>query len=230
MEIRRKVIVFDMILPSILFILLMATFQQTTLDHTLASHFYSPKHKWIYRNNTFLEVVLHKGGAKFVLGIFIILLGYLYYSFKFVHDKKPYKLCKFVIISSLLAIILTSLLKNVSTWACPWNSLIFGGQSSNLSLWNVFSTSYPPAHCFPSGHASGGYGFLSLYYGFCFIYGKRNFYCLIPGIFLGGIFGITQQIRGAHFMSHDFATIIVSIFSAWVTYLILNYYNNLHES
>ena len=43
-----------------------------------------------------------------------------------------------------------------------------------------------------------------------------------PGSLIGFVFGLTQQMRGAHFFSHDLATILVSVFCSLFTVLIFN--------
>lgn len=228
MRFNKNILIFDMLIPSFILFLLMIVFHSTSLDARLASMFFASDSKWPYRDNELLEIVFHKGGVKLVVLTLVIVLGATCYTYLY-RKKKLHSYLKFVLISSLSTILLVFIFKRFSTFPCPWNSTTFGGSVEKVSFLHVFSNTHSRQQCFPAGHSSGGYAFLSLYYGYCFIYGKRKLLLLAPGILIGLIFGVTQQIRGAHFLSHDFATIIVSIFSSWMTYSILNYYNYLYE-
>ncbi|MBY0414201.1 MAG: phosphatase PAP2 family protein [Bdellovibrionales bacterium] len=200
-------------------------------DIILAKNFYSPGNGWIYRDNFFLEKVLHKGGVYLSMGI---LLGLILCRFFLKELKAKEKaLLSFVISSTILSIVSVYLLKLFTTFPCPWNSQQFGGGQPLFSFSELFLSSHPKGHCFPAGHSSGGYAFLSLYFGFTLIYKKRSFLTLIPGIIIGFTFGMTQEIRGAHFLSHDLATIFVTIFSCFFISLITSwrasYYNKSYE-
>ncbi len=50
---------------------------------------------------------------------------------------------------------------------------------------------------------------MGLYFSHQLTTGERRYRLLIPGVALGLIFGVTQQMRGAHFFSHDLATFLV---------------------
>ena len=216
----------DFYLPLICMVFLMILFHQTSLDEWLAAHFYSSKDLWIYRDNFFFEKVLHKGGVLFSGTVIVGLIVALISVCKNPAKRQIQNYLSFSLIATLLTIILVFLLKRITTFPCPWNSLPFAeGGALVPSLTQMFSSDFPNPRCFPSGHASAGYSFLSLYFGYTYVYGKRNFWALIPGISLGLIFGIAQQMRGAHYMSHDFATIIISIFSSWLTLLVYTYYD-----
>ena len=71
---------------------------------------------------------------------------------------------------------------------------------------------------FPSGHASGGYGQPGLY---LFIYHykpKWRWEGLSIGMLVGLTFGIAQQLRGTHFLSHDIWSLAICWFSALIVY------------
>lgn len=207
----------------------MVFFHEAGIDEKISSHFFS-NNEWIYRDNFFLEKILHKGGVLFSTTILICFIGYFIYLWiKKTQDKKRLQYIGFIVVSTLITILAVFFLKRWSTLPCPWNSTIYGGGTIRPSIWQMFSLNFPSAHCFPGGHASAGYSFLSIYFGYLYVYGKRNWLSLVPGVLLGVIFGITQQMRGAHFISHDMGTIFISIISSWVTYTIYSNYNNTNE-
>jgi membrane-associated PAP2 superfamily phosphatase len=213
----------DIYLTSIVLIGLMFLFHQTFLDEWVASHFFLAPQQWIYRDNFFLEKILHKGGVILTIVLLVLFVGRWLILFKKPDQKLQRDYVGFIVIASLLTILSIFFLKQISTLPCPWNSLAFGGGANPPTLWKMFSSDLPSSHCFPGGHSSGGYAFLSIYFGFTFIYGKRMFITCLPGVLIGLTFGITQQLRGAHFLSHDVATILISILCSWLTSLIFTY-------
>ncbi|MGB5685538.1 MAG: hypothetical protein WBM35_06990 [Candidatus Electrothrix sp.] len=71
-----------------------------------------------------------------------------------------------------------------------------------------------------AGHASGGYCFLSVYFVLLrYRSGYRGFGFLF-GVTLGLIFGVGQQIRGAHFPSHDLVTIVICWYASLACYFL----------
>ncbi len=200
------------------------------IDTILAAQFFSPTGQWIYRDSFLLEKILHKGGVIFSMAILVAFLGRFIYLFKIDGDKKQRDYAGFIFLSSVLTILAVFFLKRWSTLPCPWNSVAFGGAIKPPELLQAFVLNLPNGHCFPAGHSSGGFCFLSIYFGYTFIYGKRKFKTLIPGVLIGITFGVTQQMRGAHYLSHDLTTILLSITIAWVTSLIYSYYNKTYEN
>lgn len=229
MKLNAKTQIFEMLIPIVVLIIGILILHQTAFDIKLANIFYDSHNQWVYRDNFYLETIFHKGGVKLVVVILAVMIIYLIKSYKLKRNEAVYEFIKYVTLSSVLTILIVAIAKNFSTLSCPWDSVIFGGKSEYLPIWLSFSPDYPRGHCFPAGHSSGGYAFLSMYYGHSFIFRKRRLLFLLPGIVIGGIFGIIQQMRGAHFLSHDLVTIMVSIICAWLTYLILRKYSSAYE-
>lgn len=185
---------FDFIIPSIFLIGLVFLFHQTSLNEQLAGHFFTPSAEWIYRDNFFLERILHKGGVLLSLAIILGIIGRLVFIWKKPVKKQETDYWGFVLASTLLTIVLIAILKMLTTLPCPWSSATFGGPVHTPPLWKMFATDFPKMHCFPAGHSSGGFAFLSMYFGYTLVYGKRNFWTLCPGIIMGLVYGMTQEM------------------------------------
>ncbi|MEA9355823.1 phosphatase PAP2 family protein [Bacteriovorax sp. PP10] len=203
---------------------------ESGFDIFLAGHFFNSTDQWMYRDSFVLEKILHKGGVIFSIVLLVAFLGRWLYLFKVDGDKKQRDYAGFVFLSSILTIITVFFLKRWSTLPCPWNSVAFGGGVNPPELLRAFALDLPNGHCFPAGHSSGGFCFLSLYFGYTFIYRKRNFKTLVPGLLIGTAFGMTQQMRGAHYLSHDLTTILLSITISWIMSLIYSYYDKNYEN
>ena len=63
--------------------------------------------------------------------------------------------------------------------------------------------------CFPAGHASAGYAWVALYFFFLATRPAWRWRGLAIGLATGAVFGISQQLRGAHFLSHDIFAMII---------------------
>ncbi|MEZ5931782.1 MAG: phosphatase PAP2 family protein [Alphaproteobacteria bacterium] len=108
---------------------------------------------------------------------------------------------------------IVGLLKAWTNMDCPYDLVGFGGDRPFVGLFEIRPEGLPRGRCFPGGHASGGYGYLGLYF-----LGRRHGLAL-PGLLIplvaGAILGLTQQLRGAHFMSHDLWTLAICWFVCW---------------
>jgi membrane-associated PAP2 superfamily phosphatase len=104
---------------------------------------------------------------------------------------------------------LASLGKHATNMDCPRALADFGGTRPRVGLFEARPGGLPRAACFPAGHASAGYAFVSLY--FVATTRRRRWAGLAAGIGAGLALGATQWARGMHFPSHD----AVSAAIAW---------------
>lgn len=220
-DMNEKKIVTELTTFLFLFLGLFLLIQHTQFEFSLEGNFFSLKSGWIFRDNFLLEKVFHKGGVKFIILCLLFLIISYFVTIKNQEKKKINRYLLFNIMAILMTLIFVNLLKKLSTSPCPWYVQQFGGNFNTPSILEIFSPALPHFNCFPAGHSSGGFAFISLYFGYNFVYEKRRPVLLIPGIILGTTFGITQQLRGAHFISHDIATICISLLSSLITLFIL---------
>ncbi len=93
----------------------------------------------------------------------------------------------------------------------------FGGEMPYVHLFSARPEGMKRGQCFPAAHASSGYALIA----FWFVFRERNrrwaHFGMAAGILGGLIFGIAQQSRGAHFVSHD----VWSAFLVWAISLTL---------
>lgn len=172
---------------------------------------------FLFRDDFFFEVVMHKYAAKAVIAYNVLILIAIFS----VKDQKKKKKLIYILVATLLSMFTVSLLKRVTVIACPWSLSEFGGTASYIHFWEMFSSRYPDSSCFPAGHSSGGFALLSIFYAGLLFDQKSRYIYLLPAFIVGLSFGIVQQIRGAHFLSHDLMTIAVCICVNYVLSLIL---------
>jgi membrane-associated PAP2 superfamily phosphatase len=100
-------------------------------------------------------------------------------------------------------------IKRISLTSCPWDVVDFGGQVPWVSHWAWSVLDGGPGHCFPSGHAVAAFAF----YVPALAWRRsrpRAATAAFAGVSLAGaVFGATQLLRGAHYLSHV-------LWSAWL--------------
>ncbi len=104
--------------------------------------------------------------------------------------------------------------KSTSMHACPSDLTIYGGDLPLFKLFETLPAGIKAGHCFPGGHASGGFALMAFY--FAFRQAKPMFaaICLSIALFLGFAMGWGQMLRGEHFLSHN-------LWSAWLVWAVL---------
>lgn len=103
---------------------------------------------------------------------------------------------------TVLCLILIPMLKHFSLTSCPWDLREFGGSAKWVSHWAWGVADGGPGRCFPSGHASGAFGFVAGYFALRDAAPRHARAWLIVLLLLGAIFSWAQLMRGAHHFSH----------------------------
>jgi membrane-associated PAP2 superfamily phosphatase len=201
-----------------LFIVLAMILGTTDLDEQFArALFFEPGHGWIGASSWWTHQFIHKDGQWLIRGV--VFAALCVWLASFVDDSllRWRRAAGFAALSMILAIGMVGTLKHLTNVNCPWDLIPFGGRYPYAHL---FAHRPPSAHmgrCFPAAHSSAGYALMTFY----FVFRDRNprwaRIGLFLGIVIGLIFGISQQSRGAHFLSHD----IWSAMIAWYVPLTL---------
>jgi membrane-associated PAP2 superfamily phosphatase len=119
----------------------------------------------------------------------------------------------FMLTTVLMALTTIQVLKRNSLTSCPWSLQEFGGGAQYVSHWMLGAGDGDgdSGHCFPAGHSSGALCFLAVSV-FMLWHNKRWAYALLAVVLLaGGIWGGTQLIRGAHYVSHTLWTATICL-------------------
>lgn len=217
-----KFVIVHFTLPFLFFAVVFIALEFFRVDLWITGHFYNASlHQWPYRESWLLENVLHVGGRylTYLLAAAAVLCWLI--SFRSNSALSPY--CRhlfFLLISGISGPLIIVLLKNHAHVDCPWNLALFGGDKPYIRLLDYASSQLKAGHCFPAAHAGSGFAFLSLYFFLLLVKPDYKFYGLYFGLTLGIVYGIAQQMRGAHFLSHDIFSLAVSWFSSLVLFLL----------
>ncbi len=178
-------------------------------DVSLADQLYQMNNGWTLRRSWLLSDVIHDGGRKLttIMELAIILL--LIVS-NFVAPLRKWRgPLGFLVFCTLVSLLIISGFKQVAHINCPWDFVRYGGDLPDMSFMDELFGDVGDGKCFPAGHASAGYAWFALYFMLRAAAPKLQYWGLLIPVVLGGVFGVAQQLRGAHFFTHDIATILI---------------------
>lgn len=112
--------------------------------------------------------------------------------------------------------LLAGLGKNYTNVFCPAQTRRYGGVVPYVKLCSPYPENDRPAgrgHCFPAGHASGGFALLAL----AWLRHSRRWRAggIALGLAVGWWMGGYQMLKGAHYLSHTLTTMLL----AWIVAL-----------
>ena len=131
-------------------------------------------------------------------------------------------------LGTLVALLVISTLKLHSHTSCPWDLREFGGVATHVSHWAWGVLDGGSGSCFPAGHASAGFAFLGGFFVFRQVLPRTAMRWLAGALVVGFIFGLAQQVRGAHYMSHTLwtawlcwstAAVLDAVVSGWMRFV-----------
>lgn len=188
--------------------LLLLAWDASGLDLPMAHWFGGPQ-GFSLQENWLLTTVLHDGARRLAWCLALLLCVGVWIPISGL-KKLPFNRRLQFAVTTLLAVTLVSSLKVISATSCPYALSQFGGVAHYTSHWvTLFQRDGGSGGCFPAGHASSGFAFLGGYFVFRNTDPVQAKRWLIGALVAGLVFGIAQQMRGAHFMSH-------TMWSAWV--------------
>jgi len=167
---------------------------------------------WLGASNWWVASFIHVWGRWVVRLVVLVALAMWSLSYAkpgCVHWRRP---AGYFTLAVVLTVGVVGLLKLITDVDCPWDLAAFNGSMPYVHLFEPRPHGLPRAACFPAAHASSGYALMALYFVFLSRSRRLARIGLVAGICLGLVFGLAQQSRGAHLLSHD----IWSAMLAWL--------------
>lgn len=198
-----------LLVPTAVFMLGFSLFYAAGFDFVLASVLFELEGgQWRLADHWLFSDVLHSGGRLFNnLLVAALLLGWLYQQFLTKQQSARTRALGKLLLSLLLSFALVAVIKDLLPAECPWDLQQFGGHQPFIGIFATRPDWMPSTQCFPAGHASVGYAWVALYFYFLPLSARKARLGLTLGLLLGILFGSAQQLRGAHFFSHDLTTL-----------------------
>lgn len=189
---------------------LMLLFQYFHIDFVVADRlFHWEGGDWTFKHHIITESILHNGGRALSEGLgALVILG-------FAASLMGSPLCAwrralgYLVAALAISTLSVAVLKQWVSMDCPWDLARYGGDMPFIGLFEERPARLPDAVCFPAGHASAGYAWLALYFFFKATLPRWRWLGLAIGLSMGLTFGFAQQLRGAHFLSHDLWTLMI---------------------
>ncbi|MBA3582265.1 MAG: phosphatase PAP2 family protein [Gammaproteobacteria bacterium] len=208
-------------IPILLFAIFSLLIIYFEIDFALADALFQwQDQEWNLRGAHWFKTIFHDGGRYLSLSIGLLVL-LLWIAGAVVAVLKPYRRgFIYLLIAGLLSSAYIGLLKKFNPAYCPWDLLRYGGQHEYISPFAWSQWGGVMGHCFPAAHASAGYAWIGIYF-FCLVYASRyRWHGLVSALLLGTILGFSQQLRGAHFISHDVWTLMICWFNSLFWYAV----------
>lgn len=227
---QPKFWLFHFFLPLIFALLLVLLYPLTGLDRLFIDQYYNAQSlTFPLKNDWFLENVMHLTLKYVMVGIGLLMLVFWLLGFtalaaglasgRTFHSKVAclynyHRQFLWLFVAMVISTSTISALKHISEHACPWDLVLYGGTQPLIALFGSLPIGATAGHCFPGGHASGGFALMAFYFGFRDTQPKLATIGLILGLLFGLVMGWSQMMRGAHFMSHN-------LWTAWIVWMIL---------
>lgn len=192
-------------------LLLLLAWDASGADLALSRHFgdhagFGLRHHWL------LETVLHDAAAALLKAVFVVLALNVWRPLPLI-GAMPRALRLRWWLMSLLCALAVSLLRRHSLVSCPWSLAEFGGVAQRLphgtlAAWRGAGDG-GPGRCFPAGHVSNAFALVGGTLALRPVSGRVARGWLLAVCLVGALLGLTQLLRGAHFLSH-------SLWTAWI--------------
>lgn len=205
-------------MPLVPFVLLFVLLVVGHGDLWIADRVYAMEgHAWTLQSGFITQDLLHAAARQASKAAWFVMLLALCLCLCVRRLQAWRRPLSYLLLSTLLATAIVGLMKRWTHVDCPWDLTRYGGSHVYYSLVMHRPGLAAAGKCFPAGHASAGYAWVALYFA---LLGRPSlrWWGLGVGLGLGLVFGVTQQLRGAHFASHD----LVALGICWLVALALH--------
>lgn len=161
---------------------------------------------WLWRGVLHDDIRLAPWGVQ---GVLLLAVAWPFGAFERLEFARRLQLA----LTTLLALLVVSAIKLHSHTSCPWDLQAFGGVATYVSHWAWGLRDGGTGGCFPAGHASAGFAFIGGFFAFRRVLPATAWRCLAGAMLAGFVFGLAQQVRGAHYMSH-------TLWTAWLCWTV----------
>lgn len=215
----KNIYVGHLILPLLFAAVLLFWLEYLSGNRWIADQIYAWQGgQWLLKRHVITSRWIHPGG-KYLSLVLWCAVFWVGWQSKRTHALAPLRRpLTVLLLSTLSATCLVTALKSLIAMDCPWDMQAYGGLRPYFGLFDLRPAGLRSSGCFPSGHASAGYAWVALYFYFSATAPRWRWHGLALGLLLGAVFGISQQLRGAHFASHD----VVALLVCWLTALALH--------
>lgn len=210
-------------------ILVFVFFEYTNVDILIEDYFYDFTNKmWRFQDpGAFYYNIFYRGikWPIYIIGL-SSLAGYFYSRKKNIWPEKRKGLAIISLTLVTLPLFVALVGKNVTNVHCPDDITRYGGGIPYVKVLEKYPLNpkspdgkFQRGHCFPAGHASGGFALLSL---ICFYKTRRQkFLAFLFAMSMGTAMSGIQMLRGLHYLSHQLVTLLLALIFVSIFNLII---------
>lgn len=190
---------------------LFALFNLAGMDFVWANLLYNWQGgEWRLQHHWLTEQIFHQGVRSLNQILMLTLIAYYFWQRLYRKQQNAaVQTLGLLLISVVLSFACIALLKRLLPTECPWDLQQFGGSLPYIGLFTQRPAEMPYTQCFPAGHASIGFAWIAIFFYYLRIKPAVAKCALVAALALGFSLGFAQQLRGAHFFSHDIATALI---------------------
>lgn len=177
-------------------------------DQWLADRFYQMEGQhWALQNAWVTSHLVHHGGKWMSTAAALVVVVLCTHAWRRPRAAAWRWPLLYLVLAVALGTGVVSLLKSVTNMDCPWDLARYGGLREYVGVFAARPHGMPRGVCFPAGHSSAGFAWIGLYFFALMVRPAWRWRGLAVGLLAGAVFGLAQQLRGAHFLSHDLWTL-----------------------
>ncbi|WP_457097612.1 phosphatase PAP2 family protein [Lysobacter sp. P5_B9] len=192
-----------LLIPLVAFALTAFVLAWFDIDRWWAGKLYAWQgHAWIWKSSFVTETLVHTLGRMLSVAAWFVVLGLWIRAMARQELSRWRRPLAYLLLATAMAALTVAWMKSWTNVNCPWDLTDFGGKRVYHGLFAARPAG-PRGECFPAAHASAGYCWLSLYFFFLATRPQLRWLGFGIAIGFGLLFGFVQQLRGAHFLSHD---------------------------
>ena len=192
------------LLPALLFVSLLLLFVLFDVDRRVADALYSSEVGFPFQRSDSYEFWAHWLPRKLAAFSFFALVLLLLIPRAGKTWRNWYMPLWLGVFAMLAATSLIGHLKASTGIYCPLQHAQYGGDVNESYVGPLPIPIDDGGRCWPAGHATNGLAFIALYFSFSLI-GRQRLarFSLVTALIAGHALGLSQVVRGQHFLSHQ---------------------------
>lgn len=199
----------------VLICIALVVFEKTNIDTNLQYYLFDFENKkWLIDQTDPVKRFWFYNLPKIILGIIIFCsLVILIAKYK---TRPTYYKPLFIFFLGITLIPLTiGNIKKFTNVYCPNDLALYNGSKPYVRVLESYPKDFhqtDKGQCFPAGHAITGFCLMILF----FVFEKKSWkiFGLMIGVTFGWILGMYQMLKGAHFLSHNFISMLLCFLAA----------------
>ncbi len=159
--------------------------------------------RWRWRSVSWIRTWGHDRAKALPVGIGLVCAVAFALSFRWSGVRRLRYPAAYVVLCLCATSLTIAWLKQVTNRPYPIDFERYGGSLPYFGLFDARPVGQRPRLGFPAAHSGSAFALFALYFAARWLKAPRPALWLLPAVALGLAFGAVQQVRGQHFLSHN---------------------------